>query len=82
MKRVGRSTSAPAVRPQRAAAVEAAAEDLEETQRASRRRLNSFVPPAHEAELELAGSPLSRAEVVSIMVRAKGMFRSTMSISC
>ncbi|KAM0449856.1 hypothetical protein ACHAO4_007158 [Trichoderma viride] len=70
MKRVGRSASARAVRPQTVAAVEAT-EDPEETQRASRRRLNSFVPPAHEAELELTGSPLSRAEVVGIMVSAK-----------
>lgn len=72
MKRVGRSASARAVRPQMAVVVESA-EDPEETQRASRRRLNSFVPPAHEAELELEGSPLSRAEVVGMMVRAKGM---------
>ncbi|PTB35801.1 uncharacterized protein TrAFT101_010649 [Trichoderma asperellum] len=71
MKRVGRPASAPAVRPQQAAAVEAAAEDPEEIQRASRRRLNSFVPPAYDAELELAGSPPSRAEVVNIMIRAK-----------
>ncbi|KAK1239903.1 hypothetical protein MKX08_007345 [Trichoderma sp. CBMAI-0020] len=70
MKRVGRSASARAVRPQMAVAVKVA-EDPEETQRASRRRLNSFVPPAHEVELELKGSPLSRAEVVGIMVRAK-----------
>ncbi|PON26565.1 hypothetical protein TGAM01_v204575 [Trichoderma gamsii] len=70
MKRVGRSADARAVRPQIAVAVEAA-EDPEETQRASRRRLNSFAPPAHEAELKLKGSPLSRAEVVGLMVRAK-----------
>lgn len=63
------------------AAVEAT-EDPEETQRASRRRLNSFVPPAHEAELELKGSPLSRAEVVGMMVSAKGMlYHFVMSIS-
>lgn len=80
MKRVGRPASAPAVRPQQAAAVEAAAEDPEEIQRASRRRLNSFVPPAYDAELELAGSPPSRAEVVNIMIRAKGMFVSFYSI--
>ncbi|KAL6898572.1 hypothetical protein GGI43DRAFT_408042 [Trichoderma evansii] len=73
MKRVGRSASAPAVRPQKVTAVEAAAEDLEETQRTSRRRLNSFVPSAYEyeAELELVGSPLSRAEIVNTMIRAK-----------
>ncbi|KAL7921390.1 hypothetical protein ACQKWADRAFT_327640 [Trichoderma austrokoningii] len=71
MKRVGRPASAPAVRPRKATAVEAAAEDPEETQRASRRRLNSFVPPAYEAELELAGSAPSRAEVVGELVSAK-----------
>jgi hypothetical protein len=80
MKRVGRSSSARAVRPRVVAAVEVA-EDPEETQRASRRRLNSFVPPAREAELELRGSPLSRAEVVGMMVSAKGMFHFVTSIS-
>lgn len=78
MKRVGRPASAPAVRPRKVTAVEAAAEDPEETQRTSRRRLNSFVPSAYEyeAELELVGSPLSRAEIVNMMIRAKGMFVS------
>ncbi|KAM0245491.1 hypothetical protein ACHAQJ_010542 [Trichoderma viride] len=71
MKRVGRWANSPAVRPQKVADAEVAVEDLEETQQKSRRRLNSFVPPAQEAQLELAGSPLSRAEVVNTLIRAK-----------
>lgn len=81
MKRIGRSANSRAARPQPTIAASQAAaetkvlpEDLEETQRANRRRLDSFVPPAEDALLELAGEPLSRAEMASAIMRAKGMF--------
>ncbi|KAH6603774.1 hypothetical protein Trco_007220 [Trichoderma cornu-damae] len=72
MKRVGRSANSSAARPQpKMAAVDVAPESLEETREASRRRLNFFVPPAADAWLELVGGPLSRAEVVNTIIRAK-----------
>ncbi|KAL6862259.1 hypothetical protein J3F83DRAFT_762583 [Trichoderma novae-zelandiae] len=76
MKRVGRSADMRVVRQQQAIAAQAAAEAevvpaLEETQQASRRRLNSFVQPAEDAVLELVGEPLSRAEMASAIMRAK-----------
>ncbi|RFU74694.1 hypothetical protein TARUN_7564 [Trichoderma arundinaceum] len=75
MKRIGRSVNSPVARPQPKMAVvevvEAIPEDLEETRRANRRRLDSFVPPAEDARLELVGEPLSRAEVLNTIIRAK-----------
>ncbi|EHK18548.1 uncharacterized protein TRIVIDRAFT_50971 [Trichoderma virens Gv29-8] len=70
MKRVGRSAKSRAVRPQTVAASQVA-EETEETQQASRRRLGSFVPAAEDAVLELGGEPLSRAEIASAIMRAK-----------
>ncbi|KKO97111.1 hypothetical protein THAR02_10786 [Trichoderma harzianum] len=69
MKRVGRV--ARVVAASQAAAEIEVAEDLEEAQQANRRRLNSFVPTAADAVLELVGEPLSRAEVASAVMRAK-----------
>ncbi|KAL6812118.1 hypothetical protein J3E69DRAFT_349425 [Trichoderma sp. SZMC 28015] len=77
MKRVGRV--ARVVAASQAAAEIEVAEDLEEAQQANRRRLNSFVPTA-DAVLELVGEPLSRAEVASAVMRAKGL--SLVSFSC
>lgn len=71
MKRVGRV--ARVVAASQAAAEIEVAEDLEEAQQANRRRLNSFVPTV-DAVLELVGEPLSRAEVASAVMRAKGLF--------
>ncbi|KAK4072991.1 uncharacterized protein Triagg1_5668 [Trichoderma aggressivum f. europaeum] len=68
MKRVGRV--ARVVAASQAAAEIEVPEGAEETQRANRRRLDSFVPTA-EAVLELVGEPLSRAEVASAVMRAK-----------
>ncbi|KAL7931961.1 hypothetical protein V8C35DRAFT_309017 [Trichoderma chlorosporum] len=76
MKRVG-SANSRAVKSQTAAASQVATEnevspeDLEETQRASRRRLDSFVPAAEDVVLELVGEPLSMAEMASAIMRAK-----------
>lgn len=77
MKRVGRV--ARVVAASQAAAEIEVVEDLEEAQQANRRRLNSFVPTA-DAVLELVGEPLSRAEVASAVMRAKGLF--LVSFSC
>lgn len=63
------------------AEAEPEAESLEETQPASRRRLDSFVPAARDAVLELAGEPLSTAEMASAIMRAKGTFRQS-SLQC
>ncbi|KAK1243420.1 hypothetical protein MKX07_004048 [Trichoderma sp. CBMAI-0711] len=76
MKRVGRSADMRVVRQQQAMAAQVAAQaevvpELDQTQPASRRRLNSFVPPAEDAVLELSGEPLSRAEMASTIMRAK-----------
>ncbi|EGR46956.1 uncharacterized protein TRIREDRAFT_109273 [Trichoderma reesei QM6a] len=76
MKRVGRSADMRVVRQQQAMAAQVAAQtevvpELDQTEPASRRRLNSFVPPAEDAVLELSGEPLSRAEMASTIMRAK-----------
>ncbi|KAL7908340.1 hypothetical protein GGI35DRAFT_453914 [Trichoderma velutinum] len=72
MKRVGRAANSHGVAASLVAAeIEVPSEDLVETQRANRRRLDSFVPTAEDAVLELVGEPLSRAEVASAVMRAK-----------
>lgn len=73
MKRVGRV--ARVVAAGRAAAEIGVPEGPEESQRANRRRLDSFVPTG-DAVLEVVGEPLSRAEVASAVMRAKGLFLS------
>ncbi|KAL7954125.1 hypothetical protein V8C34DRAFT_317572 [Trichoderma compactum] len=70
MKRVGRVARVVAA-SRTAVEIEVPAEGPEETQRANRRRLDSFVPTAEDAVLELVGEPLSRAEVASAVMRAK-----------